>query len=34
MKRLADAFQWYRLLRTQYQCPIFESIRFALWLMR
>jgi hypothetical protein len=26
--------QWYRILRAHYQWPLFEAIRFALWLSR
>jgi len=25
---------WYRILRAHYQWPLFEAIRFALWLSR
>ena len=25
---------WYRILRTQHQWTIFQSIRYALWLTR
>jgi len=25
---------WYRILRTHYQWPLFEAIRYALWLAR
>lgn len=25
---------WYRILRVHYQWPLFEAIRFALWLSR
>jgi hypothetical protein len=34
MKRVTTAIQWYRILRAHYQWPLFESIRFALWLGR
>ena len=25
---------WYRILRTHYHWPLFEAIRYALWLSR
>ena len=25
---------WYRILRAHYQWPLFEAVRFALWLSR
>lgn len=25
---------WYRILRVQYHWPLFEAIRYALWLSR
>lgn len=25
---------WYRILRAHYQWPLFEAIRYALWLSR
>jgi hypothetical protein len=25
---------WYRILRTQYEWPMFQAIRYALWLSR
>jgi hypothetical protein len=28
------AMQWYRILRTHHQWTVFQSIRYALWLMR
>jgi hypothetical protein len=33
--RIAQFFlDWFRILRTQYHWPLFEVIRFALWLGR
>jgi len=29
-----SALGWYRILRVHYQWPLFEAIRFALWLAR
>jgi hypothetical protein len=32
MKR--SIIEWYRILRTQCQFPLFEAVRYALWLSR
>jgi hypothetical protein len=33
MKR-PSVLGWYRILRAHYQWPLFEAIRYALWLSR
>jgi hypothetical protein len=33
MKRIRFA-EWYRILRVHYQWPLFEAVRYALWLSR
>ena len=33
MKR-PSVLGWYRILRVHYQWPLFEAIRYALWLSR
>lgn len=30
----STALSWYRILRVQCQWPLFEAIRYALWLTR
>jgi hypothetical protein len=32
--RTYSMLDWYRILRVHYQWPLFEAIRFALWLTR
>lgn len=27
-------YSWYRVLRVHYQWPMFQAIRYALWLAR
>ena len=33
LKRLS-ILKWYRILRAHYHWPLFEAIRYALWLSR
>ncbi len=32
--KLPTIVGWYRILRAHYQFPMFEAIRYALWLGR
>ena len=32
--KLPSIVGWYRILRAHYQFPMFEAIRYALWLAR
>jgi hypothetical protein len=29
-----SVIEWYRILRIHYQFPLFEAVRYALWLSR
>jgi hypothetical protein len=33
-KRVPSALGWFRILRAHYRWPLFEAIRYALWLAR
>ena len=33
-RKLPTMMGWYHILRAHYQFPVFEAIRFALWLGR
>jgi hypothetical protein len=33
-RKLPTIMGWYHILRAHYQFPVFEAIRFALWLGR
>lgn len=32
--KLLSVSQWYRILRAHHRWTVFESIRYALWLVR
>jgi hypothetical protein len=32
--KLPSILGWYRILRAHYQWPLFQAIRYALWLAR
>jgi len=32
--KLPSILDWYRILRGHYQWPVFQAIRYALWLAR
>lgn len=34
MTKRLSFLDWYRILRAHHQWPIFEAIRYALWLTR
>jgi hypothetical protein len=32
--KMRFTLEWFRILRTHYEWPLFQAIRYALWLAR